>query len=248
MSAARGLFFPSILLFLPILGCGGRLDATSEDLGSEGERDGEGDSRAAETLYLDDGLELRHGAGPKPSGRGPIESVTAYGSGCPRGSWTASVSPDGQALTLVFSQYQTTLGPGQRRSQKYCSVDIKLRSNRRGDSSLGTFFFSGFVALETAGMRARQTASYWFRGPTVVTGDPRQDFEGPLADEFVLRDDVALRRGGAQACIVRGILHIDTRLVLENDPSRSGSGQINTLAADGTAKLGIALLPLNDGG
>src|SRR5262245_48216078 len=49
---------------------------------------------------------------PNPSGA-YFANVTANGSGCPAGTWTADISPDGKAFTVAFSAYEAIVNPGQ---------------------------------------------------------------------------------------------------------------------------------------
>lgn len=114
---------------------------------------------------------------PNPSGS-YFASVTANGTGCPAGTWDAAISSDGQTFTLRFSQYETSLNPGQVIAAKDCQLAIKLHSPQGLSYSVSSFYYSGYGFLDAPGMTGRQTAKYYFQGNPVASSENRSDLVG----------------------------------------------------------------------
>src|SRR6185436_3537723 len=126
---------------------------------------------------------------PNPNGA-YFASVTANGSGCPAGTWDAAISSDGQTFTLRFSQYETTIDPGQAIAIKDCQLQIKLHSPQGLSYSVSSFYYSGYAFLDQEGMTAAQTAKYYFQGNPVAASENRSDLVGPLDKEYVFNDSI----------------------------------------------------------
>jgi hypothetical protein len=177
---------------------------------------------------------------PDPNGA-YFASVVANGSGCPAGTWDASIDPSGETFTITFSQYETFLNPGQLISIKDCQIGVKLHSPHGLSFALASFYYSGYAFLDSSGMSATQTARYYFQGNPVNNTGGRTELVGPYDDAYVFQDDVGLPDLVWQPCGTDRMLNIPTRIIAKNNWRRTGTGYVNTLAADGSVALQFRL-------
>ena len=169
--------------------------------------------------------------------------VNANGSGCPKGSWQAGISPDGKTFTITFSAYETRVGPGQSIDTKDCAIDVAMIGTRKLKFEVAALYYQGFVLLENERMSAVQTADYSFNPAGILTGLAGIDVplpnevhsenvvSGPSERSYTNTDTVS---GSWSSCKKANALHIRTRLKLRNDPDASGSGYFNTSTVDGS--------------
>lgn len=161
--------------------------------------------------------------------------VNAEGSGCPTGTWDVAISEDGETFTLRFSQYEATLAPGQERDVKECQIDLNLGSSNGLSYSIASFYYQGYALLDKPGMKARQLASYSFRGHGHRQNDEdKNELTGPIDESYLFADEIGDNRRLWSPCRRDDGLRIKTRLVLRNDPTKSGSGYMNTATVDGS--------------
>jgi len=173
---------------------------------------------------------------PNPNGT-YVASVTANGTGCPKGTWDVSIDPAGETFTLTFSAYEASLSPSQMVTVKDCQVGVKLHSPQGLSWAVDDFFYSGYAFLDSAGMTATQTAGYYFQGNPVDSSSARSNLTGPFDDSYVFSDQINLLDLVWSKCGTDRMLNIPTRLVLKNNSGRTGSAYMNTLAVDGSAQL-----------
>ncbi|MBD2342842.1 DUF4360 domain-containing protein [Anabaena subtropica] len=82
------------------------------------------------------------------------------GNGCPDGSASVSVSPDGQELSILFDQFMA-LGNKPAESRKNCNLSIPIKVPQGFQISLYDADYRGYVAPATTG---RLRAEYFFAG------------------------------------------------------------------------------------
>ncbi|MET0342382.1 MAG: DUF4360 domain-containing protein [Polyangiales bacterium] len=59
----------------------------------------------------------------------PVElDVEAQGTGCPAGTWSAALAPDGSRVVVSFSAFTISLDAGQEYVTSDCSLRLRLRS------------------------------------------------------------------------------------------------------------------------
>jgi hypothetical protein len=83
--------------------------------------------------------------------------------------------------------------------------------------------------------RVNQTAKYHFVGNAVSARDQRTDISGPYNESYLFSDDIAVEDLVWSPCAAEHTLQVQTRLVLQNDAQKTGSGYLNT-SVDGEAK------------
>ena len=77
------------------------------------------------------------------------------GTGCPAGTASATVSPDGQELSVLFDQYVANNG------RKNCALTIPLHVPNGFQVAIYTMDYRGYVAPRTIG---KFTTDYFFAG------------------------------------------------------------------------------------
>jgi hypothetical protein len=177
---------------------------------------------------------------PNPDGV-YFASITANGTGCPRGTWEVNIDPAGETFTLTFSQYETMIDPGKLISIRDCQIGVKLHSPQGLSYSVSDFFYSGFAFLDRAGMLATQTAGYYFQGNPVVSVSARTDLAGPFNDSYIFSDQIGIVDLVWSPCGTDRMLNIPTRLIAKNNTAKTGTGYLNTLAVDGSVVLQFSL-------
>ena len=177
---------------------------------------------------------------PNPNGS-YFAKVTANGSGCPAGTWDASISDDGQTFTMRFSSYETTIDPGQAIAVKDCQLAIKLHSPQGLSYSVSNFYYSGYAFLDQAGMTAAQTAKYYFQGNPLASSENRSDLRGPLDKEYVFSDAIGTVDLVWSKCGLDRDLNVATRVMARNNTRKTGSGYISNTTVDGSVELKFKL-------
>ena len=115
------------------------------------------------------------------------------GNGCPEGSASVSVSPDGQELSVLFDQF-IALGNKAAESRKSCNMSIPIKVPQGFQISLYDADYRGYIAPDTVG---RLRAEYFFagqRGP-VISRTFRGENDYNVRDQLVTVADVWSRCG-----------------------------------------------------
>jgi hypothetical protein len=170
---------------------------------------------------------------PNPSGA-YFANVSANGTGCPAGTWDASISDDGSAFTITFANYETQVGPGQAFSIKDCSLGLDIRTGSGFTFAIDSFYYQGYSLLDSGGMSAKQTAKYYFMGNPANGPEFDKVMTGPYDDDYLFSDEIATESLVWSPCGATRRLNVTTRLVLQNNPAKTGSGYLNTSTVDVT--------------
>lgn len=162
--------------------------------------------------------------------------VIANGTGCPAGTWHTVISEDGKTFTTTFSAYEAMIEPSRAIAVKDCQLGITLHSPQGLSFAIDSFYYQGFAWLEQ-GMTGRQTANYYFMGNPLNHAELRTDLKGPYDDSYLFQDDVGIADLVWSPCGVKRNLNVTTRLRVQNNPRRSGTGYMNLATVDGSAQL-----------
>lgn len=191
---------------------------------------GAGEELGEANAALGEGVDV-----PNPSGV-YFAKVTANGTGCPAGTWDAAISADGKAFTLTFSQYEAQLEPGQSMQIKDCSIGIDLKTPSGFSFAVNSFHYQGYALLDQSGMTAQQTAKYYFQGNPVPAIENRSNMSGPYDNSYLFSDQIGIVDLVWSPCGATRRLNANTRLVLRNNPRKTGSAYLNTESVDGEVK------------
>ncbi|TNM65285.1 DUF4360 domain-containing protein [Aliirhizobium smilacinae] len=112
--------------------------------------------------------------------------VPGYGgSGCPSDSVSATISPDGKALSLLFDNYVVEAGgeTGKSFDRKTCNVAIPVHVPQGRSVSVLAIDYRGFNQLPR-GARSQFNVEYFFagtRGPSFT-----RSFNGPTEKDYLI--------------------------------------------------------------
>lgn len=165
-----------------------------------------------------------------------VRSLSYAGTGCPAGTVASNVSPDNQALTLLFDSYFAEVGPGLPLSagRKNCQVVVSLDFPPGWSYTLATVDYRGFLSLD-AGVTATQSSSYYFQGG-FGTGTLSTTVAGPVARDYQIRDVLGLSAQVWSPCGANRALNINTQVRADNSRNRNGRGLITKDSIDLTLK------------
>ncbi len=170
---------------------------------------------------------------PNPSGA-YFAKISANGTGCPAGTWDANISPDGRAFTVTFNAYEAIVEPGKAFDIKDCTLGIDLKTPSGFSFSVSQFHYQGYALLDEPGMTAKQTAKYYWQGNPIPARELRSDMVGPFDDSYIFSDTIGTADLVWSPCGETRRLNAQTRLMVRNNSSKTGSGYTNTTSVDGT--------------
>lgn len=140
----------------------------------------------------------------------------AYGgNGCPSGTASASVSPDGKSLSVIFDQFVTEAGPasGKTLDRKSCNIAVPVHIPNGYSISILAVDYRGFVGLPS-GATARLQAEYFFAG---MQG-PRfaQDFRGRTDQDYLFSNTLVAQAVVWSPCGADVNLRVNASMMVRN--------------------------------
>jgi len=170
-----------------------------------------------------------------------ISNLKFGGSGCPDGSVSAMLSPDYQALTLIFDDYMAEVGPDVQNAKKrlFCQIGVQLDFPPGLTFSLVDLTYSGFASLDP-GLTAQQKSTYYFQGQKQDDSYSFRTYLKGAWDGDYQRTDT-LETVSWAPCGAKRSLNIVTSVQLDNKYNKRGSGLITLDSIDGqvTEEYGI---------
>ncbi len=149
-------------------------------------------------------------AGPKVELGKPV----FRGSGCPGGSASAIVSPDGEELSITFDKY-SAFANSTRESRKSCNFVLPIKVPSGYQVSFFDADYRGYVAPNTTG---RLRAEYFFagsRGPVFIR-NIRGELDYNVRDKLMgaswsrCGDSLNMRINSSMAARGRGMAAVDS--------------------------------------
>lgn len=121
------------------------------------------------------------------------------GSGCPGGSVSATLSPDAKSLSLLFDQYEVSVGgmTGRSFDRKSCNVAIPVYVPHGYSVAVLAVDYRGYNHLPR-GAQSQFNVEYFFaggRGPTF-----RRSFYGELSSDYTIRNELVAESLVWSAC------------------------------------------------
>ena len=165
-----------------------------------------------------------------------VRNISYAGTGCPAGSVAENISPDRQAFTVLFDQYQASTGPGVSftEKRKNCMLNVDLDFPQGWSYSLFTVDTRGYVSLEP-GVSATQQSSYYFQGQ-MGTASMATPMNGPIDQNYEVRDDLTATALIWSPCGAQRALNINTEVrVTSFNPNAQGLITVDSI--DGQFKL-----------
>jgi hypothetical protein len=111
------------------------------------------------------------------------------GTGCPDGTVSVTLSPDHKSLSLLFDQYQLSVGgvTGKGFDRKSCNIAIPVHVPQGLSVSILKIDFRGFNHLPLSAT-SQFNVEYFFagtRGPTF-----QRQFRGPLDEDYLINNEL----------------------------------------------------------
>jgi hypothetical protein len=179
------------------------------------------------------GVVILGGRPVEAAGTFGIESMAYSGSGCPGGSVSSALTPDGTTFSLTFSKFAVEAGPGIDTGERArsCKLHVKLRVPRNAAYSLVSVDYRGFASLDD-GVRADRASAYHFAGepPEPVLRHP---LTGPMNGDYAFRDEADSRGRLVSPCGKGKNLFINTVATVDASASGAGFGLLTADTVDG---------------
>ncbi len=144
------------------------------------------------------------------------------GSGCPAGSASATVSPDGTAVSILFDQYSVEAGntTGRRIDRKACNIAVPVTVPQGYSVAVFQADYRGFNAVPTGGYNRFDVEYFWAgsRGPRTV-----RTFTGPLNSDFSISDSLVATSLVWSACGAQTNLRINSSMMSQSNPQMDQS-------------------------
>ncbi|MBS1154312.1 MAG: hypothetical protein H6R07_236 [Proteobacteria bacterium] len=121
------------------------------------------------------------------------------GTGCPAGTVSVTLSPDAKSLSLLFDQYQVSVGgtTGKSFDRKSCNIAIPVRVPQGMSVSILKIDFRGFNRLPQSAT-SQFDVEYFFagtRGPAF-----QRRFRGPLEEDYLINNELTVQAMVWSAC------------------------------------------------
>ena len=165
-----------------------------------------------------------------------VQSLTHEGSGCPPGSVSSAIAPDGSAFTVLFDSYMAQVGPGvpARNRIRECDVDVVLKAPLGWSWAIAGVDHRGFASLP-AGVSATLKSSFRFnrQHANQHQAPPLEiHFMGPKDDDYTVSSDTPPLQMEWSKCGGLSRLHINTSLKVKA-LSSAGTGLVTVDSLDG---------------
>ena len=161
-----------------------------------------------------------------------LESVRAQGAGCGAEDVVVDISPDGQALTVLFSKLGVEVVPGApAQARTECRLDLRFNVPKHWSYALENVDFRGFVFLEP-GVTAEQTTRFHIQGEAPETG-VSASFVGETEESDYLLQARAVDGPLAWSRCGKGkFVKLSTTVAVSNARAPSGTGMLQVTSAD----------------
>lgn len=163
--------------------------------------------------------------------------LPAYGgNGCPNGTASASVSPDGKSLSIIFDQFLTEAGPasGKTIDRKSCNIAVPVHVPNGFSISVLAVDYRGYVGLP-AQASARLTAEYFFAGQQ----GPRfaRDFIGRTDQDYLVNNQLGVQAMVWSPCGADVNLRVNAAMQVRNT-----NRQLDAIATVDSADISAGLV------
>jgi hypothetical protein len=169
---------------------------------------------------------------PDPNDLYFLDEMTHGGTGCPQGTLKATISPDGQAVTVNFDAYVAEVSPETSPTVRmFCDINLPLNTPPGWQYSVVELDYRGYLSLDPD-VEARQTSEYYFQGQQGPSFS--SVWYGPEDRDFDFSDVIGIEthEQAWSPCGEQRHLTLKTSMVLNNRHNRHGFGLISTDSID----------------
>jgi hypothetical protein len=149
-----------------------------------------------------------------------VQDISYRGSGCSRNSVSWTIAADGQAISVLFSEFVVEDGPGAPAPdrRKDCRIVVDLRYPADWQYTIHRVDYRGGAYLD-AGSWGRQQARLHIRGAGAVPSHMRID--GPHSGNYVVTSRLEPNVRAWSLCRQTGTLTVDTSIHVQARQDRS---------------------------
>jgi len=167
--------------------------------------------------------------GPSPD-QITIVDVSTSGTGCPQGSVSTSLSPDGTVVTLGFDSFLALIGPtaAQADKSKNCQIHLDLQYPGGFQYAVVDAVYHGYARLDP-GVTGTFLSTYYFSQNAASTTTTRSTISGSdWADGnvYTKEDQVESTAIIWSPCGDTGILNVNNRISLSANTT-TGTGELS---------------------
>lgn len=159
----------------------------------------------------------------------------AYGgTGCPAGSASVTLSPDQDALSILFDNYVAEAGGGRRVDRKSCNISVPVQVPSGYSVAVFQVDYRGFNSIPR-GAQSRFDAEYFWagaRGPRIS-----RTFVGPVNDVYSVTDGLIATALVWTPCSASVTLRVNTSMM-----AQSNARSEQTLATVDSADISSGLI------
>lgn len=186
-----------------------------------------------------------------------IRAVTAQGSGCPEGSVSAAISPDGKAVSVIYDKYTVQSGLAVASAKMNCDVKLEMKVPVGYSFTLFSADYRGFADVEKDAIVAHE-ATYSFyavtpasrlvppSGPIITPRAPlpppvfkapisfsSKVIQGPYSGDYLINNQIPMGNAQWSACDTNEVktLTIGTAL-LSRSVKRTAPHPTSTISLD----------------
>ncbi|UOF01298.1 DUF4360 domain-containing protein [Bdellovibrio reynosensis] len=159
----------------------------------------------------------------------------AYGgTGCPAGSASVTLSPDQQAVSILFDSYVTEAGGGRRVDRKSCNISVPVHVPQGYSVAVFQVDYRGFVSVPRGAMSRFDAEYFWAgaRGPRVS-----RTFSGPISDVYTVSDGLLASALVWTPCGANVNLRVNTSMMAQTNARNE-----QTLATVDSADISSGLI------
>lgn len=170
-----------------------------------------------------------------------VRNIQAVGSGCPQGSYSAVISPDGGSFSILLDQYVAESTRQMSLDRKNCQLRVDFAVPAGWQFSVLSADYRGFANVE-GGSVATHQAIYSFDGARPPNERPgfqdgsnysfkAQNFNGPFQDNYYVHNEIDPRLAPWSPCssVNSQSLFVATFLTARSLNPRSPSAAMITL-------------------
>ncbi len=116
-----------------------------------------------------------------------IERIKNFGNGCPNDSIQVVLSPDGEAFSILYNQFQAEVGgTGPVSAHRDCEIQVELSKPVDMTPQLVSVDYRGFVSLDL-GVGAQEWSEFELDFGRASHSFARTQFHGPLSQDYFLQ-------------------------------------------------------------
>lgn len=149
-----------------------------------------------------------------------IASLPAFAeetNGCPEGSYSIVMSPDGTSLSILFDQFtlESSSIPSSEKKRKICHISSPLNLPENYSIGIYKVDYRGFAKL--AARQETELGVQYFLGPRDNAHGRvfKRKIKGPYEDDYLFRETIGAGQMKRVGCGAAAMLNVDITLSLD---------------------------------